>query len=303
MRQWLTHNLWLKLVSVVISVIIWMIVIGSKKIEVTKDIPIQILKAPDVVIANEIPEKVLLKLSGPQAFLRGLLDRTEPPLKINLTGVRPPALVTHRLQAESIRLPLGVEVQAVQPSAILIKLEQAVDKEVRVRLDLTGGPREGFQLVRSEVTPSTVIIRGAEARIGKVDEVATLPIDLSRIRGSYRGPVDLDLGTLGSALVGERPRVLIDVRPLTPNSRLRNVPVSLVQSPSAPTRVDIQDATVVLLVRSENPDAPIAAESIKVEVEVEGLGPGNYRLSPQVTLPKDVYLVRTIPEQIHVQIH
>src|SRR5262245_15471930 len=115
-----TSNLGLKLVSVIMGVVLWFVVLGSRNVEVTKEVPVELITPSDLVPSNEIPDKISFRLVGPKAFLRAVLDRKEDPIRVNLGGARP-GLVTYRFFSDNIQLPIGVKVLSINPTAILIK--------------------------------------------------------------------------------------------------------------------------------------------------------------------------------------
>src|SRR5947209_20568335 len=139
-----------KIISVIIAAVLWIIVLGSRNVEVTKEIPVEVITSGDVVVANEIPEKIGFRLSGPKAFLRAILDRREEPIRVNMSGAKP-GLVTYRFFSDNIRVPIGVKVLSVNPTAILIKLEYVKRREVPVRPTLQGMPSEGYRISKAEV--------------------------------------------------------------------------------------------------------------------------------------------------------
>src|SRR3954463_5722322 len=133
----LTSNLGTKLISVAIAVVLWMIVLGSRNVEATKEIPLEVITPADIVPANEIPDRIAFRLSGPKAFLRSILDRREDPIRVNLSGAKP-ALVTYRFFSDNIRVPIGVKVLSINPTAILVKLENLKRRDVPVKVELRG---------------------------------------------------------------------------------------------------------------------------------------------------------------------
>src|SRR3954471_21675607 len=90
-RLWalVSANFGTKMVSIVIAVVLWGIVLGSRNVEVTKEIPLEVITQGDIVPANEIPDRIAFRLSGPKAFLRNILDRREDPIRVNLSGAKP----------------------------------------------------------------------------------------------------------------------------------------------------------------------------------------------------------------------
>ena len=41
---------------------------GSRKVDVTKEVPLELITPPDLMPSNEIPDKIAFRLSGPKAF-------------------------------------------------------------------------------------------------------------------------------------------------------------------------------------------------------------------------------------------
>src|SRR4051812_18331800 len=157
-------NLGTKVISVMIAIVLWIIVLGSRNVEVVKEVPLEVITATDVVASNEVPEKIQFRLSGPKAFLRAVSDRREDPIRVNLSSAKPGHLVTYNFFSNSIRVPIGVKVLSINPAALLVKLEYVKKRDVPVRLETRGALPDGFRLAKSEIKPPTVKIKGAESR-------------------------------------------------------------------------------------------------------------------------------------------
>src|SRR5579871_4788238 len=114
-----TSNLSLKIVSVIIAVVLWFVVLGSRNVEVSKDVPVEIITPADLVVANEVPDKVTFRISGPKAFLRNILNRREDPIRVNLSSAKA-GLVTYRFFSDNIQIPIGVKVLSIVPTAIIV---------------------------------------------------------------------------------------------------------------------------------------------------------------------------------------
>ena len=71
-RFWgiLSSNLGTKLISVAIAIVLWVIVLGSRNVEVTKEIPLEVITPADIVPANDIPDHIAFRLSGPMIFVK-----------------------------------------------------------------------------------------------------------------------------------------------------------------------------------------------------------------------------------------
>ncbi len=297
--SFLTANIGTKVISIVIAVVLWSVVLGSRNVEVTKEVPLEVITAADVVPANDIPEKIAFRLSGPKAFLRAILDRREDPIRVTLAGAKP-GLVTYRFFSDNIRLPIGVKVLSISPASIPIKLEYLKRREVPVRVDVRGAPPEGFHVTKTEVRPSTVRIKGAESKVDGVTEIVSAPIDLSDAKQPVERDLPLDLGRYNVQIEGAIPRVLIQVDPTSANYRIRNVDVRVL----TPFKYNVEEKNVTVLVRALPRDLKYLDRSrVYAVLDLRGRAKGNYHEAVRVTLPENVGLVRVIPDKINVKLY
>ena len=294
-----THNIGTKFISVLLDFILRGIVLGSRNVEVIKEIPIEIITQADVMPSNEIPEKIAFRLSGPKAFLRSILDRREEPIKVNLMGVKP-ALVTYRFFADNIRVPIGVKVMSVTPTAILIKLENVKRRDVPVRVETRGALPEGYHLSQVSVSPELVRLKGPESKMESVTEVSTVPIDISNLKRNLDKEVNLDLVRLGVQLEGASPRVNVEVQPTSANFKVKNVDIRVISS----YKVKLEEKAVTVLIRATPKDMETLDRGhIFAEVDLTGKEKGKYIEPIRVSLPKEMGLVRVIPEKVHVTLY
>jgi YbbR domain-containing protein len=295
----LTVNLGTKLVSIGIALVLWVVVLGSRNVEVTKEIPLEVVTPADVVPSNEIPDHISFRLSGPKAFLRTILDRHEEPIRVNLAGAKP-GLVTYRFFSDNIRVPIGVKVLSINPTAILIKLEYIKRREVPVHVALQGASPDGFRVGRVEVKPVTARLKGAESVIDSLMDVSTLPIDISGSRQSIDRAAELDLGRYKVQLDGPEPRVFVEVTPVTANFRVRNIEIHVV----SPYKARLSDKTVSVLVRADAQSIKaLDRKNVYAVVDLSGKPKGTYLRSVKVTLPDEVGLVKVVPDQVKVTLY
>jgi YbbR domain-containing protein len=297
--QLFTANLGTKLISVAIAVVLWMIVLGSRNVEATKDIPLEVITPSDVVPANDIPDHISFRLSGPKAFLRTVLDRKEEPIRVNLAGAKP-GLVTYRFFSDNIRVPIGVKVLTISPTSVLIKLEYLKKRDVPVKLELRGAMPDGFRIARTEVKPDTVRIKGAESRVDGLSELVTTPVDVSNLRQSLDREVPLDLSRYNVQLDGPLPHVLIEVEPVSANYRIKNVDVHVMTA----LNYKLEDKTVSVLVRADPKDLKSLSHGrIYGVVDLSGKPKGKYTESVKIIVPDGVGLVKVIPEKVNVTLY
>ncbi len=294
----MTDNLGAKLVSVVIAVVLWGVVLGSRNVEVTKEVPVEVMTSPDVVPSNDIPERLLFRLSGPKAFLRTILDRREDPIRINLTGVKP-SVLTYRFFSDSIRVPIGVKVLSVNPASVQIKLEYLKRKDVPVHVETRGAPPEGFRLAGVQLKPEVVRIKGPESRVDAVTEISTKPIDLSELKRSVEKELSLDIMKLGVQVDGPLPKGFIQLDPVSANFKLKNVDIRVL----SPYKVRIEEKSVTILVRGSHQELDAHLDQIFASVDLRSKSKGRYLEEVHVNLPAKVGLVKVIPDHVMVTLY
>jgi YbbR domain-containing protein len=295
----LTYNSGAKIISVVIAAVLWVVVLGSRSIEVTKDIPLEIITPSHLVAANEVPEKVSFKLAGPKAFLRAILDRPESPIRVNLSGAKA-GLVTYRFFSDNISLPIGVKVLSVTPASIMVKLETIKRKEVPVRLELAGHLPEGYQVTQATVKPTHVKIKGAESKIDAISEIPTQAIDLAQLKSTLTMQADLDLARQGLEVEGGIPQVFIEITPVQANFKIKNVQVRV----QSKFKVKLDDPAVTVFVRIDPQSiATLDRSQVYAEVDLQDKQKGRYNETVRVHLPSHVGLVRVSPEKVKVTLY
>lgn len=293
----LTSNMGLKAVSLGIGVILWFIVLGSRNVEITKEVPIEIVIPSSLTVANEVPDKVAFRISGPKAFLRGILNRKEDPIRVNLSSAKA-GLFTYRFFSDNIQMPLGVKVLSINPPAMVVKLEHVKTKEVPVRLVTRGSSPEGYKLEKLELTRSTVRLKGPESKMESISEVKTQPVELGSLREIGDKEVRIDIDKLsGVVLEGEPPRIHFEVYQELSTFRIKGLAIQVRSNRSAraiPKEVSIMVSTTTEQMRNLDRD------KIKVYVDAQSRRAGTHMLPIKVEMPEAFQLIRVLPAKAKV---
>ena len=187
----LTQNWILKLISLTFAVVLWFFVIGERKLEVSYVIPLEYRGlAEGMIIANEVPNSVSVRISGPRALLMHH-SAGDISIAVDLKDL-PAGITSFKRLEESLSLPSGLRVTRISPSYVDVKLERIREKEVPIRLVLTGEPVEGYRVVETFLDPERVIVAGAGSELKAVTEVTTEPIDLSGVQESFSQTAPID---------------------------------------------------------------------------------------------------------------
>jgi len=191
MFKLLTENWTLKLISLVFALVLWMFIMGERRLEVGYTVPLELQNIPKhLMIANEVPSLVDVRISGPRALLMKV-SPNDISIAVDLSDLQP-GLTTFKRLEERLNLPSGLRVTRLSPSFIDIKLERIQEKKVPVKITLTGEPMAGFQIGSVKAVPDRVVMAGAESELKNVTEVTTEPIDLTGVNEGFSLIVPLE---------------------------------------------------------------------------------------------------------------
>jgi hypothetical protein len=123
LRELLTHNLGLKVLSLVMAVVIWFFVDVGKETEISMAVPVLFKNIPSgLVIAGAPPPPINVRLKGPKiALMKFRAER--PTLLLDLKGAGEGTTGFPGLES-IIKLPEGVRVTRVTPIAMEVRLEK-----------------------------------------------------------------------------------------------------------------------------------------------------------------------------------
>ncbi len=93
-----TENFSTKIMAFFITLVLWLIVVGSKNVEMTKDIPVRYKTSNELMVSNNVPEKIQVSFLGPRSLLRDLI-KNKFTIDIDLRDKRV-GLVSYRLKNE-----------------------------------------------------------------------------------------------------------------------------------------------------------------------------------------------------------
>lgn len=184
MLRLVTENWTLKLTSLVFALILWMFIMGERRLEVGYAIPLHLQNVPQALtVANEVPSLVDVRISGPRTLLLKV-NPNDMSIAVDLADLKP-GLTTFKRLEERLNIPSGLRVTRLSPSFIDIKLERIREKRVPIKVVLKGEPPQGYRVAGLKAIPEQALVEGAESELKRVSEVTTEPIDLEGVNESF----------------------------------------------------------------------------------------------------------------------
>ena len=163
----------LKLLSLAIAIILWLLVTGQNE-PVTAHLNVQLnfIRPPSLEISNDPPRTVDVMLTGSRNKLDDLTS-LDLVATVDLADQRSGERVLRLADRAQIALPQGIKVDGYQPSAIPIRLEEIVERQVTVEPKLDGNPEDGFEVYAVTPNKGSVTVRGPTSRVNALHKVMT----------------------------------------------------------------------------------------------------------------------------------
>jgi YbbR domain-containing protein len=180
------RHIGLKVVSVVLAALLWLLVSGEQTVERALRIPLEFTNLPSQLeLVGQPPAVVDVRVRGSS----GTLSRVaagELAAVLDVRTARSGDRLFH-LTAEDVRAPFGVDVVQVTPASVSLTFEESVSKTVAVTARIDGEPAPGYAVGGVTVEPSTVAIVGPAGALSGLTEAITEPVSIA---GASRAVTD-----------------------------------------------------------------------------------------------------------------
>ena len=246
----------LRTVALLISILLWITVVGGKKVDVTKSVVLTYKVRNGLILSGQSPKEISVRLNGPAVYLKEV-EKQDLSYEIDLQDKN---VGRHRINLFKTRLglPNGINIISMSPRNIHVRVDQSIIKRVPVRPVLSSELPNGFKVKSVAIQPSTIEVRGAKSVLSLVESVPTDEISVSpsaRVQ-EFSGQLNMD-EFVGVKLVDEAAsvRVTVDMEGPTSGKILKDIPIML------------KDATGIALKKKELKRYKLVPESISLKVE------------------------------------
>jgi len=292
----------LKLLSLAMALVLWMVVSGEETVERGLRVPLELQQVPaGLELTGDVPTTVDLRVRGPSGAL-GRVSPGDVVAVLDLRGAQEGRRL-FPLTPEQIRVPFGVQVVQVTPSAIAMAFERSASRQVPVVPAVDGHPAPGYVLGAKSVDPPRVEVVGPESVVKSVTEVLTEPVSVAGARDRVTQTVAI--GVLDPSLRLKNARsatVTVQIVPAPLERTVRSRPVHL-RGLASTLEAQATPAVVDVGVRaSREAMSRIEPDNIVAFIDVAGLGAGVYTLTVHADSPPDVGILHIEPASVQVRI-
>ena len=192
LRHWLIHNWHLKLISLILAVMLWMVVATETSSELGMEVPLEYRNIPaQLEITGDTTNTVQVRLRGSSNVIRDISAK-DVSTTIDLSKMRPGEKIVP-LSPQNVQAPFGADVIRVNPSSVRFNLERTLTKTIPVVPTILGQASDGFEIASVAVNPSKIEVEGPESRVSTLASIATVPIRLDRRQTHIEQAADLDV--------------------------------------------------------------------------------------------------------------
>ena len=301
-RPWPFRHLGLKLLSLAMALLLWMVVSGEETVERGLRVPLELQQLPaGLELTGDIPTTVDLRVRGPSGAL-SRVSAGDVVAVLDLRGAHDGRRL-FPLTPEQIRVPFGVEVVQVTPSAVAMAFERSASRQVPVVPEVDGHPAPGYVVGAKTAEPPRVEVVGPESVVKGVVEVLTEPVSVAGARERITRTValgvldpSLRLKNTGSAVV------TVQIVPAPLERTVRSRPIHLrgltatLEAQATPAVVDVG------LRASREALSRVEPDHVVAFIDVAGLGAGLYTLTVHADSPPDVGVTHIEPASVQVRI-
>jgi len=212
-RDLFVRNWGLKLFAVLLALALWLILIPEEKTfsEKTLTIPLETRNIPPDM---ELVEKPAVSVDVTVRARMRIIDQITPANVVAKLDLEKATIYQEEypLNQSMISLPPGAEVLRITPSKVDLRLENTAQIGLDIVPTLVGKPADDLKILKVEVVPPQVEVKGPESKILKTDKVTTTPINLAVLTGSTEIDADLILPRPEMRLVTPQTKVRVKIQ-------------------------------------------------------------------------------------------
>ncbi len=189
--QWLTSNPGLKVASLVMATVIWIVVKNvTSDWRIVDNVPLEIKARPGMTVLQTSASTINVTVQGTREDVRQV-SRLDISAVIDLTRDPRTGEFTVKLDPRLIRHSRRVQITQIEPAQVTVGIDALVERDLPVSPQFSGELPSAVRIERVLVTPQTESLKGPKTVLDSMKAVPTLPIDLTGRRTSFRERVEL----------------------------------------------------------------------------------------------------------------
>lgn len=207
-----------------------------------------------------------------------------------------------KIEQKKIPVPDNVSIKSINPSFLAVRIDNEIVRKLPVKVAVSGKSEPGFHISHTHAEPSSVILRGPEHILSSIDEVRTMPVDVSGFSESFEKKVSLDIHEeLKADSIDKIVMASIHIEETIGSKKIGNISIEGINAlypyeiiPSV-INIEIQGPVNILNNLNEKDD-------IRVFIDFKDLDPGIHVLRASIIIPVNTALVDAKPDKFTVRV-
>ncbi len=191
MKEKLTNNIGLKLLSLMVATLLWLVVVNSQDPLETRtfsNIPVTIINEDSLIAKDKIPEviegdRITVVVEARRKICDMLTDSDIAAVadfsKISLTDAVPIEVSVKGYSDTEVEIIRGMN------QVMTLRLEDSITKDFRVKIATSGETAEGYVIGDMVASPNMITLTGSSTQISKIKEVV-LMVDIEGISKEFQ---------------------------------------------------------------------------------------------------------------------
>ncbi len=301
----ITNNFWLKVLSVLFSIVIFFIVRTDKDLTFEKVARVKLITSPTMIILGQKERTLDVTIKQQNSIF------SISPTDIELTGEieiisETPGKVRVKVSRENFaRLPKQYNMIIEKPY-IDIDIDKIQEKILTVQAVLKGEPQSGLMVEQVKVTPAQIKVSGARQQLARTQNIFTIPIVIEGISKNLITDANIELEESSAIKSIEKSVVVaISLGPKKFNRTFRSVPIEIKNLTKRnfskiqlrPSSVDVEVSGQRVILNKLDPS------DVRVFIDATDLKPGWQDKPIILKIPGNVSLVKIVPDFISVHLN
>ncbi len=297
--KFIFRNFVYKLIAITLSIVFWYIVQSEQILEINRKVRVQLIAPEGFVIKGGNIQYKDAMLRGPRALLNHF--PMEPILAQIKLFADKPQNIRSRVDKEYIRGWNDRIKITIYDAYISVYLDKKIEKEVPVKQNLMGVPKDGFLVEKVILNPEKVFISGPASDMQRIDSISTEPVDINNLSSSKTFEANLLASDLTMKADPQKVQIIVNIGEKKINRSFFNIPIE-VEGSSLSFKLITSRISVVLQGHPELLDS-IKSKDIRAVLNIKDLGPGIHEEKLQIKIPQDSVLLESTPEKISIEVY
>ncbi len=190
MKKWFTNNLLLKVLSLILSIVLWFFIIMRGQSEISIKLPIKYKNIPKGLVINKADVNTIsVNVQGQERSIENLRPE-DAGIFIDMSKAKKGKTIYY-IQKDDVKIPPIFIIKDISPLSIKLTLEEKTSKEITIKPVITGTPVKGYYVKGVKVSPENVVIEGAKSLLEKIVFLKTESVDVSNEDSTFEKDVKL----------------------------------------------------------------------------------------------------------------